>query len=151
MQSSQKYTRHSIYTSLREGATIRQLIKDIGKTLNEREAVLLVCFDDANYLLPGNHLNDILYILLRLYVEYPKARVGVLMPMCTIYVGLGLALDPAVLSVFQPDEVYFPPYKEEEISEILNDRIKAGFFRFSSPGKYSHTSSRTPCGAEICR
>lgn len=111
-----------------KGATIRQLIYDIGKTLSEREAVLLVCFDDANYLLPGNNLNNILYILLRLYEEYPKARVGVLMPMCTMDVDLRLALDSCVISVLQPDEVYFPPYKEEEIREILHDRIKAGLY-----------------------
>jgi cell division control protein 6 len=111
-----------------KGATIRQLINDIGKTLSEREAVLIVCFDDANYLLPGNHLNNILYILLRLYEEYPKARVGVLMPMCTMEVDLELALDAAVISVLQPDEIYFPPYREDEIREILHDRIKVGLF-----------------------
>ena len=104
------------------------MINDLGKILNEREAVLLVCFDDANYLLPGNHLNDILYILLRRYVEYLKVRVGVLIPMCTMDVDLGLAFDAAILSVLQPDEVYFTPYTEEETREILNDRIKAEFF-----------------------
>ncbi|MEI7434235.1 MAG: ORC1-type DNA replication protein [Methanomicrobiales archaeon] len=111
-----------------KGASVQRVVEDIGKTLNEKEAVLLVCFDDANYLLPGNHLNDILFILLRLYVAHPKARVGVLLPMSTMDVDLERALDAAVLSVLQPDQVYFPPYTEMEIREILNDRIKAGLF-----------------------
>jgi archaeal cell division control protein 6 len=109
-----------------KGASVQRVVADIGKTLSERKVVLLVCFDDANYLLPGNILNDILNILLRLYVEHPKARVGVFLPMSTMDVDLKMALDPAVFSVLQPDDVYFPPYLEEEIREILHDRIKIG-------------------------
>ncbi|MCX6701418.1 MAG: ORC1-type DNA replication protein [Methanomicrobiales archaeon] len=117
-----------------KGVTVRQLIEDLGKTLMEREAVLLVCFDDANYLLPGNLLNNILYLLLRLGEEFPKARVGVILPMCNMDVDLRQALDPCVISVLQSDEVYFPPYREDEIGEILHDRIKAGL----APGVISN-------------
>ena len=108
------------------GKPIRQVIYDIGKFLDERKMVLVVCLDDANYLLPGKVLNDILYILLRLYVEYPDARAGVILPMSSMDVDLRTALDPCVYSVLQPNEISFPPYNEAEIGTILHDRIRIG-------------------------
>ncbi len=108
------------------GKPIRQVIYDIGKILNERKVVLLVCFDDANYLLPGKVLNSVLYILLRMHEEYPDARAGVILPMSDMDIDLRAVLDPSVISVLQPDTIYFPPYNEVEISTILRNRIRVG-------------------------
>jgi archaeal cell division control protein 6 len=108
------------------GKPIRQLVHEIGKRMSERKLVVVVCLDDANYLLPENVLNNVLYVLLRLYEEYPGARAGVLLPMSCMDIDLRQVLDSCVISVLQPDEVYFPPYSGDEIREILSDRIKAG-------------------------
>jgi archaeal cell division control protein 6 len=108
------------------GPPVRQVIYDIGKTLHEKKLVLIVCLDDANYLIPGKLLNDLIYILLRLYEEYPDARVGVILPMSDMDVNLRSALDSCVISVLQPGEVFFPPYNREEIGAILLERIRTG-------------------------
>lgn len=108
------------------GTPIRQVVYDIGKTLHEKKLVLLVCFDDANYLFPGKVLNDVLYILLRLHGEYPDARAGVILPMSDMDADLRAVLDPSVFSVLRPDTIHFPPYNEVEIDTILRDRMKIG-------------------------
>jgi len=110
------------------GTPVRKLIYDVGKTLSEKGIVLSVCLDDANYLLVNKVLNEILYTILRLYEEFPNARTGVLLPMSSMDVHLPQELDPCVLSVLQLKEVYFAPYTEEEISEILKDRIRKGLY-----------------------
>jgi archaeal cell division control protein 6 len=109
-----------------KGQTIRQLVDDIGKTISEREAVLLVYFEDANHLLHGNILNDILDSLIHLYKDHPKARVGFFLSICNMNIDLKQRLDSCITSVIQPDDVCFPVYKEEEVREILQDRITAG-------------------------
>jgi len=115
-----------IQKSVPRGQTIGQLIDLIGKTISESEAVLLVYFDNANNLLPGYTLNDILGVLLHLYKEHPKARVGFFLSICNMNIDLKKVLDSGITSVFQPDDVCFPAYKEEEVREILQDRIAAG-------------------------
>ena len=110
------------------GTPVRKLIYDVGKTLSEEGIVLSVCLDDANYLLVNKALNEILYTILRLHEEFPNARTGVLLPMSSMDVQLPQELDPCVLSVLQLKEVYFAPYTEEEISEILKDRIRKGLY-----------------------
>lgn len=111
-----------------KGIPINHVIHAIGKYLSEKNVVLLVCFDDANYLLPSKTLNDVLYILLRFHDEHPMARVGVILPMSNLDVNLVKSLDPCVISVLQPNEIFFPPYMEEELREILLERIKVGLY-----------------------
>ena len=110
------------------GTPVRKLIYDIGRTLSERNTVLSVCLDDANYLLVNKTLNENLYTLLRLYEEFPNANAGVILPMSSMEVKLPQELDSCVLSVLQLKEVYFPPYTEEEISDILKYRARLGLF-----------------------
>ena len=43
-----------------------------GEHLSEKKEVLIVCFDDANYLLSGDRLNTLVYLLLRLHDEHPR-------------------------------------------------------------------------------
>lgn len=111
-----------------KGIPINHVIEAIGKHLSEKNVVLLVCFDDANYLLPGKTLNDLLYILLRLHDEHPMARVGVILPMSNLDVDLVKSLDSCVISVLRPNEMYFPPYMQNELREILLERIKVGLY-----------------------
>jgi cell division control protein 6 len=110
------------------GAPVRTVINDIGRTLSEKGIVLSVCLDDANYLVISKALNEVLYTLTRLYEEFPGARAGVILTISSMDVRLPQELDPCVLSVLQPKEVYFAPYTQEEISEIHKYRIRSGLF-----------------------
>jgi cell division control protein 6 len=77
-------------------------------------------------LLPGNTFNDILGLLLHLNKEHPKARVGFFLSICNMNIDLKKVLDSDITSVFQPDDVCFPANTEEEIRELLQDRITVG-------------------------
>ncbi len=116
------YNHPPLHKTIRSG----HMISDIGKALTKRKAVLLVCFDDADNLLPGYDLADILNPLLRIAKKYPKASLMFLLLVCNMEVDMKLALDSCLVSALQPAEVYFPPYKDEEIREIFHDRIRVG-------------------------
>ncbi len=110
------------------GTPIRKVIHDIGSTLKERNKVLIICLDDADYLISGNVLNDLLFSLLHLYEEFPKVRIGVIISLSSMDIDLVQVLDPCVISILRPKEIYFPPYNEEEIRCILSDRINNGLY-----------------------
>lgn len=110
------------------GISFRKILDDICRAVIEREIVLIVCLDDANYLLPDKVLNDTLYSLLRLYEEHRGARAGVILTMSNIEMDLNEELDPCVVSVLQQHEIYFPPYTSEEIHNILANRVRLGLY-----------------------
>jgi len=105
-----------------------QILDRIGKTLMDRKVVLAVCLDDANYLLPGKLLNNILYTILRLYETYPGTKSGVMVTVSNMDTNFSRELDPCVRSVFQPMEIYFSPYTREEIHSILQDRVRKALY-----------------------
>jgi len=98
------------------------------KHLQERDAALLVCLDDANYLHEAGVLNTLLYQLLRLYEQWDVRAAGVFTVCSDLALNIRAVVDARVLSVFQPAEVEFPPYTKEEIREILSERIKQGLY-----------------------
>lgn len=110
------------------GSPGRHLLHKIGKAMMERKVVLAVCLDDANYLLPDKVLNNVLYTLLRTYETYPGTKVGVIATVSNIDTNFSRELDPCVMSVFQPMEIYFSPYTRDEIHGILQDRIRQALF-----------------------
>ena len=121
-----------IYTELHDqtpplkAQTTHQLIEKIGRRVSEREEVLLVCFDNADTLLPGYLLEIIICPILSHFEEYPKARVVFLLTMSTMKVDRRQALDPCIISVLRPDKVHFPQYKKKQVREIIQDRVQAG-------------------------
>jgi cell division control protein 6 len=110
------------------GVSFRPVFDKICRELINREAVLIVCFDDANYLLRDKILNNTLYTLLRLHEEHRGARAGIILTMSNIEIELSDELDPCVMSVLQPREIYFPPYASHEIRDILGHRITQGLY-----------------------
>ncbi|NVO66828.1 ORC1-type DNA replication protein [Methanofollis tationis] len=110
------------------GIPLRRLMGRIARELTRRGAVLVVCLDDAGYLLPDNVLNDLLAGILRMPEGYPGTRTGVVLVVSGVDVDLVRCLDPATRSVLQASEVYFPLYTPGEIRAILSDRIRAGLY-----------------------
>jgi cell division control protein 6 len=91
--------------------------------------VLLVALDDANYLLYENEINKVLYTLLRSHETYAGTRIGVIVIVSDLDVDLTGAVDARVASVFLPTEIYFPPYDNSEIQEIMKARVLQGLFQ----------------------
>ncbi len=152
------HTRFMVYTRIYEsifghlpptsGISFRRVMNEIGYALMNREKVLLVCLDDANYLLHEGVLNDTLYSILRLYEEFEGVRSGVILTVSNIDTNLTRELDSCVMSVMQPGEIYFPPYSIGEVEGILQDRIRQGIYSgVISPDVFDLIIERTfSCG-----
>ena len=97
--------------------------------LKEKNACLLVCLDDANYLITAGTYNLLLYQLLRLYEGWDGVRcAGVFAVTSDLAINLYAEADRPVQSVFHPTEVFFSPYTKAEIREILADRVRQGLY-----------------------
>jgi cell division control protein 6 len=132
---SQIYKKLSGHLPPASGTSFKQLFDAIARILIREEVVLLVCLDDANYLLYENELNKVLYTLLRSHEAYPGTRIGVMVIISDMEIDLTREIDARVSSVFHPTELYFPPYRMEEVKGILQIRALQGFF----PGVLSDT------------
>ncbi|WP_238320576.1 AAA family ATPase [Methanoculleus bourgensis] len=110
------------------GKHLDEVVRVAAKRLGEREAALLVCLDDANYLHEARQLNDLLYRILRLYEAWDVRKPGVFAISSDLRLNLYTAVDERVRSVFHPTEVFFSPYAKSEIQEILGDRIRQGLY-----------------------
>jgi len=110
------------------GKHLDEVVRLAAKRLGEREAALLVCLDDANYLHEARQLNDLLYRILRLYEAWDVRKPGVFAISSDLRLNLYTGVDERVRSVFHPTEVYFSPYAKSEIQEILGDRIRQGLY-----------------------
>ncbi|KAF1076412.1 ORC1-type DNA replication protein [Methanogenium sp. MK-MG] len=110
------------------GTSFKQVFDGVCRLLAKEDIILLVCLDDANYLMYGNEINKVLYTLLRAHESFPGTKIGVITVISDMSVDLMQTLDARVTSIFQPTDIYFPPYDEDEITEILRQRVKQGFY-----------------------
>jgi cell division control protein 6 len=130
---SQIYRRLAGHLPPASGTSFKQVFDAIARIMLKEDMVLLVCLDDANYLLYENEMNKVLYTLLRSHEAYPGTRIGVILIISDMTVDLVQAVDARVASVFRPTEVYFPPYSEEEVAGILRDRVNQGLYPNALP------------------
>jgi archaeal cell division control protein 6 len=131
---SQIYRRITGHLPPPSGTSFKTIFDAISRLIVKEEIVLLVCLDDANYLLYENEINNVLYPLLRSYEAYEGTRIGVILIISDLDVDLSRAVDARVASVFRPTDVYFPPYSEEEVRSIIGERVMQGFY----PGAISN-------------
>ena len=110
------------------GTSFKNLFDQICKIISDKDAVLLVCLDDANYLLYEKEISNVLYTLLRSHEVNEGVRIGVITIISDMSVDLMQEVDNRVASVFRPSEIYFAPYSQSEISEILNQRVMQGLY-----------------------
>lgn len=125
---SQIYRRVTGHPPPPSGTSFKQVFDAIAKVLQREEQVLLVALDDANYLLYESEINQVLYPLLRSHEAYPGVRIGVVAIVSDMSVTLQSEVDARVASVFRPTEIYFPPYSEEEVHGILEERVLQGLY-----------------------
>ncbi len=110
------------------GNSFKRVYEAIAQTMIDQDRVIVVALDDANYLLYENELNKILYLLLRSHETFPGTRIGVLVIVSDMDVDMSRELDIRVTSVFAPTEIYFPPYSEAEVFQILKERVMQGLY-----------------------
>jgi len=100
----------------------------IATRLRDEDASLVVCLDDANYLIPAGTYNTLLYQILRLYEKWDIKKPGVVAVASDLSLNLYAEADERVRSVFHPTEVFFPPYGKAEVRRILGDRVRQGLY-----------------------
>jgi len=110
------------------GTSFKTIFDAIARMIMKDEIVLLICLDDANYLLYENEINNVLYPLLRSYESFEGTRIGVILILSDMDVDLSRSIDARVSSVLCPTDVYFPPYSEEEVRTIISERVMQGFY-----------------------
>ncbi|HDR74101.1 MAG TPA: ORC1-type DNA replication protein [Methanoculleus sp.] len=125
---SQIYRKLSGHLPPASGTSFKQVFDAVGRLLAKENTVLVVCLDDANYLLYENEINRVLYTLLRAHESYPGTRIGVITVISDMNVDLLREVDVRVASVFRPTEIYFPPYSEDEVRHILAERVLQGLY-----------------------
>ena len=125
---SQIYKKLSGHLPPSSGTSFKQVFDAVARILVKEEIVLLVTLDDANYLLYENEINKVLYTLLRSHETYEGTRIGVIVIISDMDVDLSRAVDARVASVFRPTEIYFAPYGDAEIREIMKARVMQGLF-----------------------
>ena len=126
---SQIYKKLSGHLPPSSGTSFKQVFDAVARILVKEEMVLLVALDDANYLLYENEINKVLYTLLRSHETYEGTRIGVIVIVSDLDVDFTRAVDARVASVFRPAEIYFPPYDNAEIQEIMKARVMQGLFQ----------------------
>ncbi|MDD1676175.1 MAG: ORC1-type DNA replication protein [Methanomicrobiales archaeon] len=125
---SQIYRRLTGHLPPTSGASFKQVFDAVARIILRDDVVLLVILDDANYLMYEGELNKTLYTLLRSHESYPGTRIGVILVISDLAVNILDEVDARVASVFRPTEIYFPPYAEGEIRQILHERVLQGLY-----------------------
>jgi archaeal cell division control protein 6 len=125
---SEIYKKLAGHTPSAAGNSFKRVYESIAQAMIEQDRVVVVGLDDANYLLVENELNNILYLLLRSHEAYPGTRIGVVVVISDMEVDLSRDIDSRVRSVFAPTEIYFPPYAEIEVYNILRERVLQGLY-----------------------
>jgi cell division control protein 6 len=126
---SQIYRKLAGHLPPSSGTSFKQVFDAIARILVKEEIVLIVALDDANYLLYENEINKVLYTLLRSHESYEGTRIGVIVIVSDLDVDIARAVDARVASVFCPTEIYFPPYGDAEVREIMKARAMQGLFQ----------------------
>ena len=116
------------YAPPQTGRHLDEIKQGIVARLQEKDAHLLVCLDDANYLVAADTYNLLLYQLLRLYERWDVRGSGVFAVTSDLRLNLYAEADGPVRSVFHPLEVFFPSYGKAEIRGILGDRVRQGLY-----------------------
>ncbi|HJJ55998.1 MAG TPA: ORC1-type DNA replication protein [Methanocorpusculum sp.] len=123
-----------IYTKLTKnsqppsGTSFQILFDMIAKYIERENVSLVVCLDDANYLVYEKKINKVLYSLLRSHETYEHVNIGVIVVSSDLDIDLELSLDTRVKSVFNPHIIEFTPYNREEVTDILSQRIMQGIY-----------------------
>lgn len=110
------------------GTSFKQVYDAVCRLLQKEDLTLIICLDDANYLLYENEINNVLYPLLRAHEEYESVRVGVIVIFSDMEVDFQKVFEIRVASVLRPTEVFFSPYSPVEVEEILRMRVGQGFY-----------------------
>ncbi len=109
------------------GITFGELFSRFEKKLDDLNITLVIIIDEIDRCIRKEERNgnDLLYSLTRMQLSKSKiAMIGIANDANTTEI-----LDPAILSSWNMQEIYFPVYDVEQIKNILRDRAEQAFFK----------------------
>jgi len=144
------------HTPPETGVPFKKVYEAIFKKLMKEEKSLIVALDDMGYLFYDRHANEVLYDILRVHEVFPGARAAVFSIVSDI--EFVHKLEDRVRSVFRPSEIFFQPYSESEMFDILKERALEGFYPdvismnlISKVAEYASSTGDLRLGIEILR
>ena len=121
-----------IYTRLfgmkppRTGIRAEKLMNAIAEAVSGRDASLLICLDDLQRPAEHDAVGEALTSLFRMHEDFPECRTTVITTTSTMHLDLSRIVDSGIASTLRTAGIPFPPYRAEEIREILRLRIREG-------------------------
>jgi len=109
------------------GLPTDEVYKRFQLALDSKQQLMIIVLDEVDELVKKDHKkgNDILYDLTRMNYNLDNARISL------IGISNDLKfkeyLDPRVVSSLSQEECVFPPYRADELQDILNQRAEMGF------------------------
>ena len=100
----------------------------LGQLLQKEKRTLVVCLDDADWLLSASKKPTVLLDLLKIEENYPGAKVCVLLVVSSAPAEAVGAYEKSILMTFCPEVVYFPPYSPADMVGILTQYAKEGLY-----------------------
>ncbi|HIE34125.1 MAG TPA: ORC1-type DNA replication protein [Candidatus Altiarchaeales archaeon] len=94
--------------------------------LKRDDRSIVIALDELDRLFLNNYIAEILVDLLKSHSTHGYDRVGIIGVM--ISQDMIVELNEKTRSVFNPSRVFFQGYREDEIFDILENRVKHGFY-----------------------
>jgi len=105
------------------GISIRQLLEKIMSHLEKEKKPLIIALDDAGVL---SELDETLNSILRAREVFSGVKIGVILVFSEP--EFRKLVTSRSISILQAQEISFPPYRRDEIREILQRRISLGLY-----------------------
>lgn len=108
------------------GKPLDSVKEKVFKKLSKDKKSVVVALDEIDQLFIRKNVDKILIDLLKSHSTYGYDKIGVIGILIDDRYMAGL--DLKARSVYNPERIHFPPYRREEIREILSVRIKYGLY-----------------------
>ncbi|MHA2305904.1 MAG: Cdc6/Cdc18 family protein [Candidatus Hodarchaeales archaeon] len=112
------------------GFSTDELLNYLIKILEERRQSILLCLDEIDYLVSNSDKQNILYSLIRYHEGSSRNSYShislIMVTRNRIFHNL---LDKAIRSSLSQNTIFFAPYDEEQLFDILMNRAKKGLFK----------------------
>lgn len=114
------------YGPAETGKPLTTIYEHTMRELQKKGKTLLVALDDVDFLFHMNIAENVLYKILRVHETFPGVKTGIIGILTDN--DFSFKVSEKIRTVFMPNEVYFKPYSESKVKNILQDRCEIGLF-----------------------
>ena len=119
--------------------------RQLGNLLVSENKILIVCLDGINRVRANKDLDNVISRLLQLHCDYPGVRISIIATVNDVNYNIKDTLEPSTLSLFQPEEICFPPYTKKELTSIMSEVASKAYY----PGVISQRQIREIVASDL--